>query len=160
MNVFGCQSFGLRYSMNWVNILWPMIAAACLTLAGMHVLVWIKSRQSWANLAFSVLAVCVAGIAAFELALMRAETPEQFGTLLRWHLVPVFVGFVAILAFVRLYFRTGRLWLAHTVWMARLAGLIINFTIYPNIVYREITGLRHVELLGSPIAVAEAVPGR
>jgi PAS domain S-box-containing protein len=146
--------------MNWVNILWPMIAAACLTLAGMHVLVWIKSRQSWANLAFSVLAVCVAGIAAFELALMRAETPAQFGTLLRWHLVPVFVGFVAILAFVRLYFRTGRVWLMHAAWMVRLASLIINFAIQPNLMYREITGLRHIELLGSPIAVAEAVPGR
>jgi len=146
--------------MNWVNILWPMIAAACLTLAAMHVLVWTKSRQSWANLAFSVLAVCVAGIAAFELALMRAETPAQFGTLLRWSLVPVFVGFVAILAFVRLYLGTRRVWLAHAVWMTRLAGLIINFTIHPNLVYREITGLRQVELLGSPIAVAEAVPGR
>lgn len=146
--------------MNWTNILWPMIAAACLTLAGMHVLVWTKSRQSWANLAFSVLAVGVAGIAAFELAMMRAETPAQFGTLLRWQLVPVFVGFVAILVFVRLYFRTGRVWLAHAVWMTRLAGLIINFAVHPNLVYREITGLRHIELLGSPIAVADGVPSR
>jgi len=71
--------------MNWVNILWPMIAATCLTLAGMHVLVWINSRQSWANLAFS-------------------------------------------------YFRTGRFWLAHAAWMARLASLIINFTIHPNLI--------------------------
>jgi len=58
--------------MNWITIVWPMIAAACLTLAAMHVLVWIRSGQSWANLAFSILAVCVAAIAAFELALMRA----------------------------------------------------------------------------------------
>jgi len=44
--------------------------------------------------------------------------------------------------------------------MVRLAGLIINFTIPPNLIYREITGLRHTELLGSPIAVAQGIPSR
>jgi two-component system sensor kinase FixL len=144
--------------MNGIDILWPMIAAACLTLAGMHVVVWITNRESWANLAFAVLAASVAGIAGFELAMMHAETPEQFGTLLRWLLVPVFVGFVAILVFVRSHFGTGRAWLAHATWVTRLGGLVINFTIRPNLIYREITALRHVELLGSPIVVAKAVP--
>ena len=146
--------------MNSIDILWPMIAAACLTLAAMHALIFLKSRKSWANLAFAGLAVSVAGIAALELAMMKSTTPAQFGTLLRWYLVPVFLGFVAILVFVRLYFRTGRIWLAHAVWITRLAGLVIDFMVRPNLIYREITGLRHVDLLGSQITVAQGVPSR
>jgi hypothetical protein len=46
----------------------------------MHVVVWWKNWAARANLLFSVTAVAVAVLAAFELALMWAKTPEQFGT--------------------------------------------------------------------------------
>ena len=69
--------------MNWVTIIWAMGAGACLTLALMHLVVWWKDRTARANLVFSVMAIAVAAFAALELALMRAETPEQFGVAVR-----------------------------------------------------------------------------
>ncbi len=144
--------------MNWVMVAWPMIAGACLTLAAVHLLVWLKDRQTRANLAFAGLAVCVACIAAFELAMTRAQTPAGFVAMRSWMLVPVFVGFVCILAFVRLHFRAGRLWLAHAAWSVRLAGLLFNSVSPPHLFYREVTGLRQVGFFGAPISVAEGTP--
>src|SRR5262249_60584514 len=99
--------------MSWTTIVWPMIGGACLTLAAMHLLVWMKDRRAGASLAFAGMAVCVACIAAFELALTRAQTPQQFGSLRGWSLAPVFVGIICILVFVRLHLHAGRLLLAH-----------------------------------------------
>src|SRR5262249_32620809 len=37
--------------MSWITVVWPIIAGACLTLAAMHLLVWIKDRRAGASLA-------------------------------------------------------------------------------------------------------------
>ena len=69
--------------MSWVTVIWSISAGACLTLAFLQFIVWCKDRAARANLVFAVGAVAVAVFAALELALMRAETPAQFGTLVR-----------------------------------------------------------------------------
>ena len=61
--------------MNWVIIIWSMVASACLTLAAMHLLVWFKKRAVWANLVFSLMAEATAALAFCELWMMQAETP-------------------------------------------------------------------------------------
>ena len=35
--------------MSWITVVWPMIAGASLTLAAMHLLVWLKDRRAGAN---------------------------------------------------------------------------------------------------------------
>src|SRR6266513_5209658 len=140
--------------MNWVTIIWSVGSGACLTLALIHVVVWWKDRAARANLVFSVMAIAVAAFAALELALMRAETPEQFGIAVRWVHVPVWVIIASLVIFVRLYLRAGRQWLAWAVVGFRTLSLILNFTFSPNINYREITALRHVSFLGEPVSVA------
>jgi hypothetical protein len=40
--------------MSWVTVVWSMIVSACLTLAGLHVLVWLRQRKAWGNLLFSL----------------------------------------------------------------------------------------------------------
>src|SRR5437764_2658240 len=134
--------------MNWVTVIWSMGSGAFLTLAIMHVVVWWKDRAARANLVFSVMAIAVATFAALELALMRAETPEQFGTAVRWLHVPAWVIVASLVAFVRLYLRAGRRWLAWAVVGVRTLSLILNFTFSPNINYSQITALRHVSFFG------------
>src|SRR3990172_7924696 len=134
-----------------------MAASACLTVAGMHLFIWWRNRRSWANLVFSVAAVAVAGVAFLELSLMPAQTPEEFGTLLRWMHLPVFALVVALVAFVRIFLGTGRPWLGHAAWGVRLLSLIINFSVPTNLNYHEITGLRQIEFLGESVAVAEGI---
>src|SRR5437763_3979735 len=130
--------------MNWVTVIWSMGSGACLTLALMHLVVWWKERTSRANLIFAVMAVAVAVFAALELAMMRAETPAQFGTALRWIHVPVWVIIVSLVIFVRLYMGAGRAWLAWAVVGLRTVSLLLNFIFSPNINFRQMAPLRHV----------------
>jgi PAS domain S-box-containing protein len=126
-------------------------------LALMHLVVWWNDRTARANLVFSVMAIAVAAFAVLELALMRAETPEQFGMEVRWMHVPAWVIIVSLVGFVRLYLRAGRRWLAWAVVGVRTLSLIFNFGFSPNINFREITALRHIPFLGESVSVAEGV---
>src|SRR5580693_9329308 len=144
--------------MSWVTIIWAMFSSAYLTLALVHVLVWRGRREAWANLLFALSAVATAVFAGFELWAMRAETPGEFGMVVRWAHAPAWVLIVSLVGFVRLYLRAGRLWLAWTVCGLRTLSLILNFVFSPNLNYREITALRHVSFLGERVAVAEGVP--
>ena len=127
-------------------------------LAFLQFIVWWKDRAARANLVFAVGAVAVAAFAGLELALMRAETPAQFGTVARWIHVPGWVLIVSIVAFVRLYLKAGRRWLAWTVVAVRTLALILNFVLSPNINYRTVTALRHMPFLGEPVSVPVGVP--
>ena len=134
--------------MSWITILWSMNAAACLTLAGIYLLVWCKQRESWVYLAFSFSAVGGAALTAFELALVRAQTVEQYGAILRWAQLPIWLVVVSLVIFVRLYFHAGRPWLAWSVCGLRTLALILNFVFVPNLSYREITHLNQVAWWG------------
>jgi PAS domain S-box-containing protein len=144
--------------MSWVTVIWSISAGACLTLAFLQFIVWCKDRTARANLVFALGAVAVAVFAGLELALMRAETPAQFGTVARWIHVPGWVLIVSIVAFVRLYLNAGRRWLAWTVVAVRTLALILNFVLSPNINYRKLTALRHAPFLGEPVSVPVGVP--
>src|ERR1022692_3441263 len=143
--------------MSWVTVIWSMTASACLTLAAVNLLVWWKKRTEWANLLFSLTAVGTAGMAGCEFWMMRAETPGQFGTALRWLHVPTWVVVVTLVGFVRLYLRAGRLWLAWTVCALRTFALLLNFLVGQNLNYREVTHLRHIPFFGESVSVAEGV---
>src|SRR5712691_2486558 len=144
--------------MSWITVIWSVGGGACLTLAFIQFIVWWKNRAARASLVFSVLAIAVASFAPLELALMRAQTPEQFGQVVRWLHLPVWVMIASLVAFVRLYLRAGRPWLAWTVVGVRTLSLILNFSFCPNINFRQITALRHISFFGEPVSVATGVP--
>ena len=97
-------------------------------------------------------------LTAFELALVRAQTTVQYGVIVRWAQLPVWVLVVALVVFVRLYLRAGRPWLAWTACCVRTLALILNFLSIPNLSYREITSLRQLswwggETVSAPVGV-------
>src|SRR6266478_3718949 len=134
--------------MSWVTVVWSMDAALCFTLAGIYLLVWCKQRKGWEYLLFSCSALAAGVIAGFELMSMRAGTTAQYGAVLRWAQLPVWVLIVSVVWFVRLYLRAGRPWLAWSICGLRTLALILNFLFTPNLSYREITGLRHLQWWG------------
>jgi two-component system sensor kinase FixL len=145
--------------MSWITVAWSMNAAACLTLAGIYLLVWCKQREGWAHLVFSFTAVAAATIAAFELAMMHAETVGRYEALVRWIHVPVWVLIVSFVSFVRLYLHAGRPWLAWSICGLRTLVLILNFIFTPNLNFRQITSLHQFsfwggEIISVPIGVA------
>jgi PAS domain S-box-containing protein len=143
--------------MNWVTIIWSMIAAACLTLAAVYGLVWFKKRMAWASLLFASAAVAAAAMTFCELGMMRAETPLQFATALRWLHVPAFVVILSLIGFVRIYMRAGRPWLAWTVCTLRAGSLLLDFLTGQNLNFRSVTGLQHIPFLGDSVAVGVGV---
>jgi two-component system sensor kinase FixL len=145
--------------MTWITIVWSMNAAACLTLAGIYLLVWCKQREGWAHLLFSFTAVAAAAIAAFELAMMHTETVGRYEALMRWIHVPAWVLIVSLVSFVRLYLHAGRLWLAWSICGLRTLVLILDFIFTPNLNFRHITSLHQFpwaggEIISVPIGVA------
>ena len=89
--------------------------------------------------------------------MMRAETPAQFATALRWLHVPAWVLILSLVGFVRLHLRAGRPWLAWTICALRTFALLLNFLVGQNLNYREVTRLRHIPFLGESVSVAEGV---
>ena len=141
-----------------VTVIWSMIASACLTLAGIQLLVWSKTRDAWPNLLFSLTAVSTAAFAFCELRMMRASTPAEFASTLKWGQVPVWLLVVSLVGFVRVLLRAGRPSLAWTVCGLRTFALLLDFSVGQNLNYREITRLRHIPFLGESVQIAEGVP--
>ena len=141
---------------SWVTVVWSAIAASCLTLAAVHTLIGLRQRNL-ANLLFAVNAISVAAVAAFELGLMRAATPAEYGLVVRWMHVALFVLVASLVLFVRAFFRAGPAWLAWSVIGARGAALVVNFLRRPSLNYVEIARLDRVRFLGEEVSVPVAV---
>src|SRR5271155_4318378 len=99
-------------AMNWITIAWPMIAAACLTLALMQLRIAIGRTPRLPHIFFFLNALAVASLAGLELALLEAKTLERYESLLQWAQLPLWLMVVSLLGLVWSFFRTGRKWLA------------------------------------------------
>ncbi len=140
--------------MNWINIVWPMLAAASLTLALIHLLIWFKQGHQTAHLMFVVTAVSVAVIAILELLAMRTQTPARYAEILRWGHVPFALMIVGMVAFVHLQLHVGRLWLGVLICVGRLLSLFANFLTGVNLNFAEITALHPVRIWGGDSVAA------
>jgi PAS domain S-box-containing protein len=125
-----------------------MTAAACLTLAAVHLQVWSRQRARVTHLAFAMTAAFFAAVTPFELSMARAQTPAQFASTLRWTHLPGAFAVVSLIWFLWLHFGTGRLWLACAAAGGRILAAIVNFVVTPNLNYRAITGLKQVSIIG------------
>lgn len=145
--------------MNWIDIVWPMMGAASLTLALIHLLIWFKQGHQTAHLMFAVTGMSVAALAIFELLMMTAPTPALYGDLLRWVHVPFAAMMIGIVAFVRLHLKVGRLWLGILVCVGRLISLVPDFLTGVNLNFIQITSLRQVPIWGAgTVAAPVGVP--
>ena len=131
-----------------ITAVWPMIAGACVILAAISLAVWAGARSLSAYLFFGCVALSLAGIAASEMAMMRAETIAQFAAAQRWMYAGAVVGTVSMMWFVRTFIGAGRLWLLYVACALRFLALILDFSSGANLGYREITELRHIPIWG------------
>jgi len=144
--------------MSWITVLWSINVGACLTLAAMYLAVWCRGRESLVRLLFSCIAASAALIAAYELQLIRADTPEEYGAILRWRPLSTWVLVLSLVAFTRLYLRAGRSWLAVGACGLQTLTVILNFLFTPNLYYREITSVRQVFWGGETFSIALGTP--
>ncbi len=143
--------------MNWLVALWLVIASMCLTLAAIHLHVWLRQRTALGNAAFAMLAISMVGMGYCELRMLQAQTTEEMGRFLWWNQVPVWSGLVALVVFVRVYLHSGWAWLGWTAIGLRTLTLGLNLFMTPSIQFREITALDSVTVLGEALHLPRGV---
>jgi len=134
--------------MNWMTIVWPMLAAACLTLALIHVRIAFGEGRRLPHLFFSLAAVAVAVISGFELTLLRTDDLPDYQLILRWAVVPIGVMVASVTGFVWTFFGTGRHWLAVTAVGLNLLCQLANL-VAPVPVVRQAVALHQVQTFGN-----------
>src|SRR5213080_2672525 len=144
--------------MSWITIVWSINVGACLTLATMYLAVWCRERESFVRLLFSCIAASAALIAAYELQLIRADTPEEYGAILRWRPLSTWVLVLSLVAFTRLYLRAGRSWMALSACGLQTLTVIVNFVFTPNLYYQEITAVRQLPWGGETASIPLGTP--
>ena len=144
--------------MTWITVAWPMIAATCFTLAGLHLMIGFRRTDKKAHLLYATFAAGVACFALYELQMTQATTVEEFAYLQRWIHLPAYVLIVSAIWSIHFFFGTGsaRFAWALTAFYALL--LVINFSTGTSINYQRIDALRPIEVWGGvTVPIAEAV---
>lgn len=117
--------------MNTAFILWAMIAGAGLMLAAVRVLVWMHDRGTRANLWLALMSMAFTGIAASNLAMETAATPEALVWAERGAHVYVFITVFALVRFLTHYLGTARAILGWTAIGAQALALVLALVITP-----------------------------
>ena len=128
-----------------------MLIGACVAIALPNLLLGIWQRRA-APLFFVLAVVGVIGMAVAELVFMRAQSAEEFTHALQWAQLPPFVLIVALVGFVRCYFRSGRLWLGFAAGVGRFVCLVLAFMAKPGLISNEIIALRQIPFLGDTVS--------
>jgi len=144
--------------MSSVTIVWSMIAAACLTLAALHLPVWWRNRDADATFAFALAAISTALVAFCELYMLKAQTAQDYALAQKVAQVPIVLLLLALAAFAYHYLDAPWRWLAIAGVGLRMVALVFNFTTGVNIAFLEMTGLARFRLLGDDVVVALGVP--
>jgi PAS domain S-box-containing protein len=143
--------------MDNITIIWSMTAAACLTLAGIQIMVVIQKKTDLWQLLFVSAAVSAAVMAWFELSLMHTTTVDEAVFLVRWAQVPFGILLMSIVWLVALQLRPKNFFLAWLAAAMRIAVLVLNFSFGVNVNFREITGIKHIAFLGEIVSVPAGV---
>jgi two-component system, LuxR family, sensor kinase FixL len=137
--------------MSYVTVIWSVIASGSLLLALMYGCVWIMDRKAYASLAFAFEALSIVLSVIVELGMMHASSPEEWGEWVRWNQIPVFLRTAALVAFVRIYFGTGRTWLMVATIGSRLIIAIASFVMDPNFNFTRIDSIDKTQFLGEQV---------
>ncbi|HEX6904230.1 MAG TPA: ATP-binding protein [Thermoanaerobaculia bacterium] len=139
--------------MSYVTVIWSVLGAGSLLLAVMYGLVWAMDRTARPSLAFAFESLSIVGSVVVELGMMYSTTPGEWGEWVRWAQIPIFVRTVALVAFIRFYFGTGRSWLIWTIVAARSIVLIAGFLTDPNFNFVRIDSIDRIPFLGEQVTV-------
>ncbi|HRD88538.1 MAG TPA: ATP-binding protein [Accumulibacter sp.] len=135
-----------RPAMNWITIVWPMVASACLTLGLIELRIALTRPLDGARLLFSLSAFAAAAACGLELAMMRADNTLQFQALLNGFDVAAGVVIASLVGFVWLYFRCGNKWLALAGPAIYSVGLVFEFL--PGWGLGDLTELQTIDTFG------------
>jgi PAS domain S-box-containing protein len=138
--------------MSWVTVIYSMAASACLTLALIYAFIWWRQRDAWVNLLFAMVAVATAAGTWFDLAILRASSPAEMASAIRWLQAVVGVLILSLAGFVRLFLEARRSSLFWIACALRVVAVVLNFLTGENLNFREILTIRHLTFLGESVS--------
>jgi signal transduction histidine kinase len=135
-----------------------IVSAICLTLGLISLRFWMSERKRWDF--FALASVC--GFAAvhswIEVAMLTSASPVEYGELMRWVQIPAGASIITIAWFLVVHLRTGRLWLFWMLLGSRILSMVLNFVFSPNLIFRELTAIRRVTILGETLSFPVGIP--
>ena len=137
-----------KSGMTWMTIAWPLVIGACVTMGLIQLRVGLRRTPGAAHLLFALNALVVAVYAVCEMALARADSPDQYLAWLRWLDIMAALQVVTLAAFVQVFFGTGRKWLAFLAPGLSCVALIADFMPEPKLVYLHLTGIKKIPTFG------------
>lgn len=141
--------------MNWVEVVWPIVASVSLVFGLVHLLIWGMRRSERAHLSLAIAAFSLAVLAVLERMALFSPSTMQTATLIRWMHVPVVVLIAALLLAVHVALGHGSVWLAGSVMATRLLALVLNFTTGVNLNFLRVDDIQWTTWWG--VAVAHPV---
>ncbi len=135
--------------MNILTVTWSLGAGACLVLAVVQGLIWLRQdrqTRSWAHLLIATAALGAAVNALFEIGVLQATSQAS----LRWHTrhmhVSIAVVIVSLVWFLAIRPNTTRRWMAWAITNLWGFSLIANYLADHSLTYRKVTALKQVAL--------------
>lgn len=141
-------------NLSYVTVVWSMQAAAALLMGIVYFLVWTRDRSAWASLAFSIVALSIAGGAFAELMAMQSLTLQALLTSLRWASIAGFFLICGVMFFFRSYLGTGRMWLLWTIVGLRIVLLCDSFLrMDASLNFKEVKSIKRIPFMGETVSV-------
>lgn len=134
--------------MDYFVIAQYMAAAAFLTVALTHLLVWSRARREVKHFLFAITAAAAGANALAEAYMYRADSIEVMRSALRWYVATSGWWAVATVCFVASYASVGRIGRYLTILIAVVLGLALAVNLFSpaSFLYTELTGLREITL--------------
>ncbi|MGB5178804.1 MAG: histidine kinase dimerization/phospho-acceptor domain-containing protein, partial [Gammaproteobacteria bacterium] len=141
--------------MSLLTVAWSFCASVCLMLGSIHLLFWLRNRSTAVYLLSSLMAFSAGVSAMLELGLLHTESLDSYRVLMLWENVAVSMILVPMVWFIQAYFATGRRWLAMTITLLWLLGLLANFLSPHSLTFIEVGELQR---LATPWGEAFTIP--
>lgn len=138
--------------MNWVEVVWPLVAALSLAFGLVHLLIWWGHSRERVHLALAIAAFSLATLTILERLAMFSPSPVQAATVIRWMHVPVVFMVGGLIYIVHSAFGYGATWLALAAFGLRLVALGLNFTTGVNLNFLRIDRIDWNEWGGIAVA--------
>jgi signal transduction histidine kinase len=141
----------LLQPMNWIELLWHLMAGSCLALSGVTLIVWLRRRDEFEHLSLALAAAAVAAMAVMESIAIQVGAVGTYAVLARWFHVPAALLLIALVPLVRLRYGVGNLWLGVGSIALRLAALAANFASEVNLNLSSVHELVPMTMLGTAV---------
>ncbi len=134
--------------MNYLEIAQYMAFAVCLTIAVIHLLVWLRAHRKITHLLFAVTAAAAGVNAIAEAFMYRADSIDVMSDALRWYVATSGCWAIAAVCFIASYAPVGRLgkYVATVIVATFATAMVINHFSPASFLYTELTGLREITL--------------